>query len=149
ERAGDAEPDLERGLDGKRPVVEPLAEVATFEPLHRNEESIAEAPVLEVADDARVAELGEQPRFAHETRLGRPLRAHDLERDGLVPLAIEGAEHLSHAALAGQSFDDEASGDDVSDLHGARSLAQGSAAPPAGAENPANVALSARRRDRA
>ena len=74
-------------------------------------------PVRDVAHDARVQELGEHDRLAPETLAdGRALPHRHLDRDGHAQLEVLGAVDGSHAPVAGEVLDPEASAEGVSRL---------------------------------
>ena len=112
ERIGDSARELERFTDGHGPACEPAMQVLAFEPLHREKEGRLLA-VRDVADDARMRELGERPCFAFEASDVRfRALADELHRHELAGVAIARAVHLAHATAARERLDLESAADD-------------------------------------
>jgi hypothetical protein len=87
--------------------------------------------VGDVADDARVRELGEDARLALEAlERGATSSEKDLERYVRAALEVARSEDDAHAPGAGLGVDAEAAADDVPRAHGARGYARAAAASP-------------------
>jgi hypothetical protein len=104
ERFGDAAGDPERVLEGNRPAGDALLEGLALGQLH-DQEALA-VRLVEAVDrrDVGVVQGGEQARLAVEA--SEPLRVfgegiwQQLERHRATQLAVLGAVHLAHPALA-------------------------------------------------
>jgi hypothetical protein len=70
----------------------------------------------DVPNDVGVIEMREHLRFAHEPLVLGEL-SEQLERDDGPRRAVPRAIHRGHAARPGPRLDDEAFGDDVTNLH--------------------------------
>jgi hypothetical protein len=112
ERLGDVAGQPERlgQLDAR--AGEALPQVLALQPLHRQVER-GGVPVSDVAHDAGVLELGEEPRFTEEAlHVGLGASVQHLDRDARAALFVERSIDLTHAPRAGQLLEHEARTDD-------------------------------------
>lgn len=101
ERRGDAGEQRHALVDGEHAATQVLLEVLAREPLHDEIRlAVLTHPVRDVADDARVVELGEQLGLAGESlRLPRlDMRLEQLHGDELAAELVAGAKDHAHAA---------------------------------------------------
>ncbi len=101
-------------VQGERSAGEPLRQIFAVEPLHRQEAvPVRRLAVIDVGDDAGVAQLGQELGLAAEAvgLIGAAAGAvEQLERHTVAALPIVGAVYGSHAAAAGQLLDHKAVG---------------------------------------
>jgi hypothetical protein len=119
ERLGDARDHLHALAHGQADAREALAERLTDDPLHGEERhAVLGLAVGDVLDDAGVAQLLEDARFAIEALLvlAGVTPVEDLDRDDAAATQIGGAEDGRHAARADAALDLEALRDGGSGL---------------------------------
>ena len=97
-----------------------LPEILALEPLHREPQLAGgRDAVIDVPDDPRMVDLGQQPRLPREpVGLLDPLPHQDLDGDRLPRQAIVRPVHLPHAPLPGLALDLEPLCDDVAGAQG-------------------------------
>jgi hypothetical protein len=101
EPLGDAEPQGDALGGAERAAPEAVAEVFSFDPLHREERLVVgRVPVVDVPDDGGVIERGERRRLCGEAAVVLRILGHgggqDLERDLALSRSIFGDIDLTH-----------------------------------------------------
>jgi hypothetical protein len=135
ERVGHLPRQAEHVVERQGPPLQALVQILALEPLHGEERAaLGGEAVAEVAHDAGVVELGEDPRLALEpARVIERELPEQLDGRWAPALAVEAAIDGAHGPDAGDALDDESSCDDVAWAHAHHGIRAPAAASRAGA----------------